>query len=92
MKHHTFVSEISSEQQFLMGSPLGHRTSSMILHLLQSTSRLQVGAHLHAIHRGSSGIALLSSTARPCSSLPLGSSLAVGIKPRRCRSKGSLVG
>ncbi|KAL0677742.1 hypothetical protein Bca4012_005723 [Brassica carinata] len=70
-----------------MGSPLGHRTSSMIFHLRQSPSRLQVGALLHAIHRESSGIALLSSTAWPCSSLPLGWSLAVGIKPRRCRSK-----
>ncbi|CAF1707665.1 unnamed protein product, partial [Brassica napus] len=82
-----YIYRISSEQQILMGSPLGHRTSSMIFHLRQSPSRLQVGALLHAIHRESSGIALLSSTAWPCSSLPLGWSLAVGIKPRRCRSK-----
>ncbi|KAF2604263.1 hypothetical protein F2Q70_00026765 [Brassica cretica] len=56
------------------------------------SSTLQVGALLHAIHRGSSEIALLSYTAWPCSSSPLGSSLAVIIKSRRCRWKRSLVG
>ena len=56
------------------------------------SSTLQVGALLHAIHRGSSEIALLSSTAWPCSSSPSGSSLAVRIKSRRCRWKRSLVG
>ncbi|KAJ4909597.1 Uncharacterized protein Rs2_04218 [Raphanus sativus] len=54
---------------------------------LRQSPQLQVGVLLHAIHRGTSGISLLSSTAWPCSPSPPESSSDPGASVIKLQKK-----